>query len=118
MAFVSESSGISVAADTKTVIYDGSGTGAPLNGAVVIGLFASNIGASTANVSIYKRLSTSANTGFNSADNVFIVKNAPVPVGSTLDCLPSKIVLNQYDEIYVYASVSNTIQVTASLLEN
>ena len=48
MAFVSQASGLTVAADTETTVYDAttynSGNGAPADGAVLIGLVAANIG--------------------------------------------------------------------------
>jgi phosphatidylserine synthase len=118
MAFISQSSGLTVAADTETIVYDGttnnSGLGAPTNGAVMIGLVAANIGNATSNVQIYKR-TTAGSAG---TDDIYIVKNVPVPEGSSLDALPSKIVLNSTDKIYMKTSVANAIQVTASLLEN
>ena len=118
MAFVSQATGLTIAADTETTVYDGtannSGAGAPDNGAVLIGLVAANIGSSTSNVQIYKRTSA----GSAGTDDIYIVKNAPVPVGSSLDSLPGKVVLNNTDKIYMKTSVANAIQVTASLLEN
>ena len=119
MAFISQSSPTSsVSANTETEVYDGttnnSGSGAPTAGAVVVGLAAANIGTVSAYVDIYKRsyLNT-AGTGES-----YIVKNVPVPPGSTLNALPGKVVLNSGDIIYMKTSVANTIQVTASLLEN
>lgn len=113
MAFVSQSSGLTVSADTETVVYDAtannSGNGAPANGAVLIGLVAANIGSSTSNVQIYKRA--------DAGSDVYIIKNAPVPVGSSLDALPNKVILNNTDKVYMKTSVANTIQVTASVLE-
>lgn len=118
MAFVSQATGLTIAADTETTVYDAtannSGAGAPTNGAVLIGLVATNIGSSTSNVQIYKRTSA----GSAGTDDIYIVKNAPVPVGSSLDALPGKVVLNNTDKIYMKTSVANAIQVTASLLEN
>ena len=118
MAFVSQATGLTIAADTETTVYDAtknnSGLGAPLDGAVLIGLVAANIGSSTSNVQIYKRTSA----GSAGTDDIYIVKNAPVPVGSSLDALPGKVVLNNTDKIYMKTSVANAIQVTASLLEN
>ena len=118
MAFVSQASGLTVSADTETTVYDAtannSGGGAPANGAVLIGLVAANIGSSTSNVQIYKRTAA----GSAGTDDIYIIKNAPVPAGSSLDALPGKVVLNSTDKIYMKTSVANTIQVTASLLEN
>lgn len=116
MAFISESTGQSVAATTETVVYNGSSnTGVPNNsGAVLIGLIASNIGSTSANVSFYKRVNSSS----SASDNIYIIKSAPVPVGSTLEVVAAKVVLNQYDRIFITVDVSNTIQATASVLEN
>lgn len=116
MAFISESTGQSVAANTETVVYDGAAAGGVPNatGAVLVGLYASNIGSTTANVDFYKRIGTST----NASDNIYIIRNAPVPVGSTLEVVSAKIVLNQTDKIYINTNQANTIQATASLLEN
>ena len=46
-----------------------------------------------------------------------VVKNAPVPVGSTLKVVSGqKIVLNANDKVQVYAT-ANTVDVVASILE-
>lgn len=103
-----------VNATTETTVYNGTGSGAPAAGAVVVGLAAANIGTVSAYVDIYKRsYLNSAGTGES-----YIVKNVPVPPGSTLNALPGKVVLNSGDIIYMKTSVANMIQVTASLLEN
>ena len=113
--FKSQNTSQTIAASTETVVYNGAGTGVPkAAGAVLIGLHASNIGTVTSKVDIYFR----ENSSSSASDNVYIIRNADVPVGSTLDALPSKIVLNQSDKIYMQSSVANTIQVTASVLEN
>ena len=118
MAFISQSSGLLVSANTETTVYDAtannSGLGTPSAGAILIGLVAANIGSSNANVQIYIR----ASAGVAGTDDIFIIKNAPIPVGSSLDALPNKVVLKFTDKIYMKTSVANTIQVTASLLEN
>lgn len=118
MAFVSQSSPQTVSASTETVVYDAtannSGNGAPTNGAILIGLVAANIGSASSDVSIYKRLAA----GSAGTDDVYVIKDAPVGLGSSLDALPGKIVLNPTDKIYMQCSVANTIQVTVSLLEN
>ena len=113
--FKSQNTSQTIAASTETAVYTGAGTGVPnAAGAVLIGLHASNIGSVTAKVDIYFR----ENSSSAATDNVYIVRNADVPAGSTLNALPSKIVLNQSDKIYMQSSVANTIQVTASVLEN
>ena len=115
MAFKSESTNTTVAASTETVVYDGAGSGVPnATGAVLIGLCAANIGTVSVTVDLYKRLGTSSNV----TDNIYIVKNVPIPAGSSLEAVSAKVVLNQYDKIYVNADVANTVQVTASVLEN
>ncbi len=115
MAFKSESTDTTVAASTETVVYDGAGSGVPnATGAVLIGLCAANIGTVSVTVDLYKRLGTSS----NATDNIYIVKNVPIPAGSSLEAVSAKVVLNQTDKIYVNADVANTVQVTASVLEN
>ena len=116
MAFISESTNLAVPANTETIVYDGTANGGvpAASGAVLIGLHAANIGTVTSNVDLYKRTSS----GTLGTDDIYIVKGAQVPVGSSLDALPSKLVLNQTDKIFCKATVANTIQVTASLLEN
>lgn len=115
MAFKSSSTPTTgVNATTETTVYNGTGSGAPAAGAVVIGLVATNIGSVSANIDIYKR--PYGNT-FGTGD-VYIVKGVVVPVGSSLDALPNKLVLNSGDNLYMQTSVANAIQVTVSLLEN
>ena len=118
MAFIAQATSTTVASNTETVVYDGttnnSGNGAPTAGAVLIGLVAANIGSQYATVTIYKRsYLNSAGTG-----EVYTIKDAPLPIGSSLDALPAKMILNPGEIIYMKASVANTVQVTASLLEN
>ena len=113
--FKSQNTTQTVSANTETAVYTGAGTGVPnATGAVLIGLHAANIGNVTAKVDIYFR----DNASSAATDNVYIIRNADVPAGSTLNALPSKIVLNYQDKIYMQATVANTIQVTASVLEN
>lgn len=118
MSFISQSSGLTVSANTETTVYDGtannSGNGAPANGAVLIGLVATNIGSSSSDVTIYKRLAS----GSAGTDEIYLIKDAPLGLGSALDALAGKIVLNPTDKIYMQCTVANTVQVTASLLEN
>lgn len=72
--------------------------------ALVIGLILANKGNSsqTADVDI---------------DGTYIVKNAPIPVGSTLSVLDGKMVVQQNEIITATASANDAIDVTISILE-
>lgn len=76
---------------------------------VLIGILVSNKIASSALANIY----VSAGTG----DSVFIVKNAPVPAGSSLELLSgNKIVLTAADIIRASSDTATALDITLSYL--
>ena len=72
--------------------------------ALIIGLVLANKGnaAETADVDI---------------DGTYIVKNAPIPIGSTLSVLDGKVVVQQNEVVTITASSNNVIDPTVSVLE-
>ncbi len=78
---------------------------------ILIELDVSNTGTSAVQISILVR-DSSANASFH------IVKNAPLPVGSSLKVVSGqKVVLNGNDKVQIYAT-ANTVDVVASILED
>jgi hypothetical protein len=78
---------------------------------ILIELDVSNTGTSAVQVSILIR-DSSASASFH------VVKNAPLPVGSSLKVVSGqKVVLNGNDKVQIYAS-ANTVDVVASILED
>jgi hypothetical protein len=78
---------------------------------ILIELDVANTGTSAVQVSILVR-DSSANASFH------IVKNAPLPVGSSLKVVSGqKVVLNGNDKVQIYAT-ANTVDVVASILED
>ena len=78
---------------------------------ILIELDVSNTGTSAVQVSILVR-DSSASASYH------IVKNAPLPVGSSLKIVSGqKVVLNGNDKVQIYAS-ANTVDVVASILED
>ena len=74
-------------------------------------MYCANTGSSAVQVTVLVYDSSSTNT-------YHIVKNAPVPAGSSLKVVSGqKVVLNGDDKIQVYASAA-TIDVVASVLED
>ena len=72
--------------------------------ALIIGLVLANKGnaAETADVDI---------------DGTYIVKNAPIPIGSTLSVLDGKVVVQQNEVVTITSSSNNVIDATVSVLE-
>ena len=102
-------SGVSTSSGSPTTIYT-SNNGTAVN-SILIELDVANTGTSAvaASVLLYD---TSATTSYH------IVKDAPIPAGSTMKVVSGqKIVLNNNDEIRVYATAA-TVDVVASILED
>jgi len=77
---------------------------------IVLGLLASNKLGTSSNVDIYLDKS--------SGDDTYIVKNGPVPAGSTLEIINgNKIVLEASDKIQARSDTANAIDLTISYLE-
>ena len=102
-------SGVSTSSGSPTTIYT-SNNGTAVN-SILIELDVANTGTSAvaASVLLYD---TSATNSYH------IVKDAPIPAGSTMKVVSGqKIVLNDDDEIRVYATAA-TVDVVASILED
>lgn len=103
-------SGVSTSSGSPTTIYT-SNNGTTAVNSILIELDVANTGTSAvaASVLLYD---TSATTSYH------IVKDAPIPAGSTMKVVSGqKIVLNDDDEIRVYATAA-TVDVVASILED
>jgi hypothetical protein len=87
---------------TSLTAVNGSG---PTNASIIIGLIASNTGTASDTIDVTI-----------GSDTNFIIKNAPVPTGSTLSILDGKLVLNASDVVKAKSTNGNVI-VTLSVLE-
>ena len=92
---------------------------------VVIGCLLTNTsGASiTADVLISTQASTSGAVGSLGNDDVYLIKGAQVPVGSSLEVISGKVVVANTgsgtgDAIQVRCSTANSMDATISILEN
>ena len=89
-----------VPADTKTVI---------------IGLTVSNI--KGASVTADAQIVTASTSGEN-ADNVYIIKDVPLPTGSSIEIMSgNKIVLEAGDIVRVKGSVTDAVDAILSIME-
>ena len=92
---------------------------------VVIGCLLTNTsGASiTADVLIATQASTSGAVGSLGNDDVYLIKGAQVPVGSSLEVISGKVVVANTgcgtgDAIHFRCSTANSMDATISILEN
>jgi hypothetical protein len=100
---------VSTSSGSPTDVYTAN-NGSACN-SILIELDVSNTGTSAVQVSILIR-DSSASASFH------VVKNAPLPVGSSLKVVSGqKVVLNGNDKVQIYAS-ANTVDVVASILED
>jgi len=82
---------------------------------VVLGLVLANVHTSQVNVSV-KLVSNTSDTETN--QDTFLVKNAPIPVGSSLELLGgNKVVVQTTDKIQIDCSVAAKIDATLSIME-
>ena len=100
---------VSTNSSSPTLVYN-SNDGSSDVKSILIELDIANTGSSAVSVTVLIR-DTSASASYH------VVKNAPVPVGSTLKVVSGqKIVLNANDKVQVYAT-AQTVDVVASILE-
>ena len=100
---------VSTSSSSPTLVYT-SNDGSSDVKSILIELDIANTGSSAVSVTVLIR-DTSASASYH------VVKNAPVPVGSTLKVVSGqKIVLNANDKVQVYAT-AQTVDVVASILE-
>ena len=85
---------------------------------VVLGIMVANVHSSQVTASI--KLVSDTSGGGRAATNTttFLVKDAPIPVGSSLELLSgNKVVLETTDKIQIDCSVSDKVSVTMSIME-
>jgi hypothetical protein len=85
---------------------------------VVLGLIISNIHTSqvTASVKLVSDTSGGGRTATNTT--TFLLKNAPVPVGGSLEILSgNKVVLETTDKLQIDCSVADKVSITLSIME-
>ena len=92
---------------------------------VVIGCLLTNTSGSsiTADVLIATQVGTSGAVGSLGNDDVYLIKGAVVPVGSSLEVISGKVVVantggSTGDAIHVRCSATSSMDATISLLEN
>jgi len=106
-------SGVSTSSGSPTTIYT-SNNGTAVN-SILIELDVANTGTSAVAASV---LLYDNDIGNGSSASYHIVKDAPIPAGSTMKVVSGqKIVLNGDDEIRVHATAA-TVDVVASILED
>ena len=85
---------------------------------VVLGLIISNVHTSqvTASVKLVSDTSGGGRTATNTT--TFLLKNAPVPVGGSLEILSgNKVVLETTDKLQIDCSVADNVSITLSIME-
>ena len=85
---------------------------------VVLGIMVANVHSSQVTASV--KLVSDTSGGGRAATNTttFLVKDAPVPVGSSLELLSgNKVVLETTDKIQIDCSVTDKVSVTMSIME-
>ena len=85
---------------------------------VILGMVLSNV--HTAQVTASVKLVSDTSGGGRTATNTttFLLKDAPIPVGSSLEILSgSKVVLETTDAIQIDCSVADKVSVTMSIME-
>ena len=82
---------------------------------VIIGLTISNIKGQS--ITTDAQIVTAATSGEN-GDDVYIIKDAPLPAGSSLEVMAgNKIVLQTTDAVQVKGSVADAVDVILSIME-
>jgi hypothetical protein len=85
---------------------------------VILGMVLSNV--HTAQITASVKLVSDTSGGGRSATNTttFLLKDAPIPVGSSLEILSgSKVVLETTDKIQIDCSVADKVSATMSIME-
>ena len=104
--------------DTKSSVSN-SGTGSSATNVVTAGGTATLV---VLSILISNKTATSAQVDVfmnkNSGDDVFLIKNAPVPAGSSLEIISgSKIIMESSDVLRVNAGTAIALDVSVSYLE-
>jgi hypothetical protein len=81
---------------------------------VVIGAVLANITASQIKVNV--KIVTASSTGEN-ADDVYLVKDLPIPTGASFELIEGKVVMETGDIFKVESNTASSIDVALSVLE-
>ena len=90
--------------DTNSLLWTGGDYDA------IISIRLANISTAQVNVDVYVR---------NSSTDYYLVKNAPIPVGGSLELIDagSKIVMANGDVLYAIASAANSVDAVTSVVD-
>jgi hypothetical protein len=92
--------------DASAVVVTAGGTAT----LIVLSILVSNKTGSSANVDVF----LNRNTG----DDTYLIKNAPVPAGSTLEIISgNKVILQSSDQLQARSDTSTALDITVSYLE-
>jgi len=95
-----------VITDPSATVVTASGTAT----LIILSVMTSNKAATSANVDVY----LDRNTG----DDVYLIRNAPVPAGSTLELIGgNKIILQPSDKLQARSDTGTALDITVSYLE-
>ena len=87
----------------------------PVTTTIIIGCLLTNIHAS-AQVKANVQIVTASSSGEN-ADDVYLIKNVPIPHGSSLEIVEGKIVMEQGDQLKIESDTAASIDCAVSVLE-
>ncbi len=76
----------------------------------IIGIRCENIAGTSVNISVYVK---------NGSDKYFIIKDAPIPTGGSLELIDggSKVVLQSGDSVEAYASAASSVDIITSVVD-
>ena len=76
----------------------------------VIGIRCANTAGTSVNISVYVK---------NGSDTYFIIKDAPIPTGGSLELIDggSKVVLQTGDSVEAYASAASSVDIITSVVD-
>ena len=97
--------GSSIAANTSSTVY----TTPSATTTVFLGIALANISASTIYASVLIEKAAD--------DNIFYLKDIPLPTGSTVDALAGKLVLQTGDVLKVKSDTANSLDTILSIME-
>tara|TARA_A100001011_G_C14001083_1_gene711428 strand:- start:243 stop:635 length:393 start_codon:yes stop_codon:yes gene_type:complete len=113
-----DGSGGDLAADTDRNLYTVSGT---VSAAIIVGFHVCNILSNTIKITVTISSDTGSNaSGFGGATNkdAFLVKNVPIPEGSTIELLSgNKIFLEDTDIIKIQSDTAASFNCVLSFVE-
>ena len=111
-------SGADLAADTDRILYK---VGGSVTASIIVGFHVSNIVTNTIKITVTISSDTASNAsafgGGNNRDS-FLVKNVPIPEGSTIELLSgNKIFLNTTDIIKIQSDTAVSFNCVLSFVE-